>query len=266
MSSSIRSPPRRWCSIRTRKTSARSSIDMGGGTTDYIVYVDGAVKASGCARHRRRSHHERSLARPAHPDGPRGEAEGRGGQRDPRRMRARRDGGAQGRDRFCGQGSRARDAEHHHPLPRARDLRAAQDASWSRWASLRYLGAGVLLTGGCSLLRGIDQLAEEVFATARASHPRAARSRASPPPSKIRSFPPRSASSSTRTPCSRIARRGCSRAWRAASVSLAWPPRCSSAVDIWPGAIVCPRRTATRNSRHLQQSQILNRKPQILSP
>ena len=30
---------------------------------------------------------------------------------------------------------------------------------------LPYLGAGVMLTGGCSLLKGIDQLAEEVFGT-----------------------------------------------------------------------------------------------------
>ena len=30
---------------------------------------------------------------------------------------------------------------------------------------LPYLGAGIMLTGGCSLLRGIDQLAEEIFGT-----------------------------------------------------------------------------------------------------
>ena len=29
--------------------------------------------------------------------------------------------------------------------------------------NLPYLGAGIMLTGGCSLLKGIDQLAEEVF-------------------------------------------------------------------------------------------------------
>jgi cell division protein FtsA len=36
---------------------------------------------------------------------------------------------------------------------------------------LRYLGGGLLLTGGCSLLEGIDELAEEVFGfPARLTH------------------------------------------------------------------------------------------------
>ena len=32
-----------------------------------------------------------------------------------------------------------------------------------QYSFLPYLGAGILLTGGCSLLKGIDQLAEETF-------------------------------------------------------------------------------------------------------
>ena len=48
-------------------------IDIGGGTTDYILYVDGAVQQSGCPRCRRRSHHKRHFDGLAHSDGARGD-------------------------------------------------------------------------------------------------------------------------------------------------------------------------------------------------
>ena len=47
-------------------------IDIGGGTTDYILYVDGAVKQSGVLGRRRRSHHQRHLDGAAHSDDARG--------------------------------------------------------------------------------------------------------------------------------------------------------------------------------------------------
>ncbi len=84
---------------------------------------------------------------------------------------------AQGRDRFCRQGDRARDAEHDHPLPRARDVRAAEAANSTRRTTSHFLGAGMMLTGGCSLLKGIDQLAEEIFGMPVHAHARADRLR-----------------------------------------------------------------------------------------
>ena len=64
---------------------------------------------------------------------------------------------------FAGQGNRARDAEHDRPLRRARDLRIPEAAARGGKADLPFLGAGIFLTGGSSLLEGIDHLAEEIF-------------------------------------------------------------------------------------------------------
>ena len=138
------------------------AIDIGGGTTDYLMYVDGAVRQSGSLWHRRRSHHQRYLHGPAHPDGARGETEGRGRQRNPRQLRCPARPSRSRMTRLRRQGSRARDAQHHHPHAGARELRAADGAN-SRGAICIYTGAGIFITGGSSLLRGIDHLAQEIF-------------------------------------------------------------------------------------------------------
>ena len=51
---------------------------------------------------------------------------------------------------------------------------------------LHLLGAGIFITGGTSLLRGIDHLAQEIFELPGPHHPRADDVRASPRPSRTR--------------------------------------------------------------------------------
>jgi cell division protein FtsA len=137
-------------------------IDIGGGTTGYVVYVDGAIKQSGClavggdhvtndislglripmARAERLKVEEGSVML---------------GQSVPGEVLVLKD-----ETGFAG-----REIERemlntiiHCRIREAFELlkRQTDEANY-----LPFLGAGVLLTGGCSMLQGIDQLAEEVF-------------------------------------------------------------------------------------------------------
>ena len=137
-------------------------IDIGGGTTGYVVYVDGAIKQSGClavggdhvtndislglripmARAERLKVEEGSVIL---------------GQSVPGEVLVLKD-----ETGFAG-----REIERemlntiiHCRIREAFELlkRQTDEANY-----LPVLGAGVLLTGGCSMLQGIDQLAEEVF-------------------------------------------------------------------------------------------------------
>ncbi len=88
-------------------------IDMGGGTTDYILYVDGAVRQSG--------------------------AVGVGGDHITNDI---------------SMGLRI-------PMARAEKLKIEEGSVILGF--INYVGEGIFITGGCSLLQGIDHLAEEIF-------------------------------------------------------------------------------------------------------
>ncbi len=97
-------------------------IDIGGGTTDYILYVDGAIKQSGCLAVGG-DHITNDISMGLRIPMTRAEKlKLEEGQRHLGELPPRRDSHAQGRLGFCGQGNRARDLEHDHPSAPARDL------------------------------------------------------------------------------------------------------------------------------------------------
>ena len=137
-------------------------IDMGGGTLDYLLYVDGAVKQSGVLAiggDHLTSDISLGLRIPL------GRAE-----------RLKIDEGSavlgnclpgetiylQPEPGFAGREIERETLNSiiHYRLREAFDLLKRQLASESH---LRYLGAGAVLTGGCSLMHGINHLAEEVL-------------------------------------------------------------------------------------------------------
>ncbi|HEX3357621.1 MAG TPA: cell division protein FtsA [Tepidisphaeraceae bacterium] len=137
-------------------------IDMGGGTTDYILYVDGAVKQSGClgiggdhitndismglripmARSEKLKIEEGSCTL--------------GNCRPGETILLKDDSGFAGKEIE----RETLNTIIHLRVREAFDLlkRGLEEEPF-----LNYLGAGVFITGGCSLLNGIDHLAEEVF-------------------------------------------------------------------------------------------------------
>lgn len=137
-------------------------IDMGGGTTEYVVYVDGAVKASGCIPIGG-DHITNDLSL---------------GLRIPmaRAEKLKTEEGSvlvgqctQGetvvlRDETGFVGKEVeRELLNTVIHLRVRETFELLKRELEPMNFLPYLGAGLLLTGGCSLLKGIDQLAEEVF-------------------------------------------------------------------------------------------------------
>ncbi len=139
-------------------------VDMGGGTTDYIVYVDGAVKQSGSlplggdhmtndislglripmAKAEKLKIEEGSVVL---------------GQSHPGEMVVLKD-----ETGFAGK-EIEREMLNTIVHCRARETLELLKRRLDEEDHLPYLGAGIMLTGGCSLLRGIDQLAEEIFGT-----------------------------------------------------------------------------------------------------
>lgn len=137
-------------------------VDMGGGTTEYIVYVDGAVKASGCigiggdhitndlslglripmARAEKLKVEEGSVAL------------GRPGRSE---MIVLKD-----ETGFAGK-EIERELLNTIIHCRVRETFELLKRDLEQYNFLPYLGAGMLLTGGCSLLEGVNHLAEEVF-------------------------------------------------------------------------------------------------------
>jgi cell division protein FtsA len=137
-------------------------IDMGGGTTDYILYVDGAVKQSGClgiggdhitndismglripmARSEKLKIEEGSCTL--------------GNCLPGETILLKDDSGFAGKEIE----RETLNTIIHLRVREAFDLlkRGLEEEPF-----LNYLGAGVFITGGCSLLNGIDHLAEEVF-------------------------------------------------------------------------------------------------------
>lgn len=137
-------------------------VDIGGGTTEYIVYVDGAVKASGClsvggdhitndlslglripmARAEKLKLEEGSVLL---------------GYSTPGEMIVLKD-----ETGFAGK-EIEREMLNTIIHCRVRETFELLRRELEPCSFLPYLGAGILLTGGCSLLKGIDHLAEESF-------------------------------------------------------------------------------------------------------
>jgi cell division protein FtsA len=137
-------------------------IDIGGGTTGYVVYVDGAIKQSRClavggdhitndislglripmARAERLKIEEGSVVL--------------GESRPGDRVVLKDEAGFAGREL---------DREMLNTIIhcRVREIFELLKRDFEENNYLHFLGSGVLLTGGGSLIRGIDSLAEEIF-------------------------------------------------------------------------------------------------------
>jgi cell division protein FtsA len=137
-------------------------IDMGGGTTDYIVYVDGAVKASGCLAIGG-DHITNDLSIGLRIPMARAEKlkveEGSAilGASTPGEVVVLKD-----ETGFAGK-EVEREMLNTIIHARLRETFELLRRELDQYNFLSYLGAGVLLTGGCSMIPGIDHLAEEVF-------------------------------------------------------------------------------------------------------
>ena len=137
-------------------------IDMGGGTTGYVVYVDGAVKQSGClaiggdhiandlslglripmAKALKLKHDEGSVVL--------------GHARPGETVVLRDETGFAGKEV-------EREMLHTIIHCRVRETFELIKREIDTMHCTEFLGAGLLLTGGCSQIQGVSQLAEEVF-------------------------------------------------------------------------------------------------------
>jgi len=137
-------------------------IDMGGGTTDYILYADGAVKQSGCVA-LGGDHITNDISMGLRIPMARAEKlkieEGSctlGNCLPGEMILLKDDSGFAGREierEMLNTIVHLRVREGFELLKRRLD----------EGPYLNYLGAGIFITGGCSLLSGIDHLAEEIF-------------------------------------------------------------------------------------------------------
>ncbi len=137
-------------------------IDMGGGTTDYVLYADGAVKQSGClaiggdhitndismglripmARAEKLKTEEGSCVL--------------GNCLPGELILLKDDSGFAGKEI-------ERETLNTIIYLRLREAFELLKRRLDEEPFINYLGAGVFITGGCSLLNGIDHLAEEIF-------------------------------------------------------------------------------------------------------
>src|SRR3982750_1387760 len=145
-------------------------IDMGGGTTDYIVYADGAVKQSGCLA-LGGDHITNDISMGLRIPMARAEKlkieEGScilGNSLPGEMILLREDSGFAGKEVE----RETLNTIIHLRLREAFDLlkRTVEEEPF-----INYVGAGIFITGGCSHLPGIDHLAEEIFELpARVAH------------------------------------------------------------------------------------------------
>ena len=137
-------------------------VDMGGGTTEYIVYVDGAVRASGCIAIGG-DHITNDLSLGLRIPMARAEKlkteEGSAiiGESTPGEVLVLKD-----ETGFAGK-EIEREMLNTIVHMRLRETFELLRRELEPLNILHYLGGGLLLTGGCSLIRGIDVLAEEIF-------------------------------------------------------------------------------------------------------
>jgi cell division protein FtsA len=137
-------------------------IDMGGGTTEYIAYVDGAVRASGCLAIGG-DHITNDLSLGLRIPMTRAEKlkieEGSAtlGASEAGEMITLKD-----ETGFAGK-EVEREMLNTIIHMRLRETFELLRRELEPHGFLPYLGAGILFTGGCSLIRGIDHLAEEIF-------------------------------------------------------------------------------------------------------
>jgi cell division protein FtsA len=137
-------------------------IDMGGGTTDYILYVDGAVRQSGCVGIGG-DHITNDISMGLRIPMARSEKlkieEGScilGNCLPGETILLKDDSGFAGKEI-------ERETLNTIIHLRVRETFELLKRELDEEPFLNYLGAGVFITGGCSLLNGIDHLAEEVF-------------------------------------------------------------------------------------------------------
>ena len=137
-------------------------IDMGGGTTDYILYVDGAVRQSGCLGIGG-DHITNDISMGLRIPMARSEKlkieEGTcilGNCLPGETILLKDDSGFAGKEI-------ERETLNTIIHLRVRETFELLKRRLEEEPFLNYLGAGVFVTGGCSLLNGIDHLAEEVF-------------------------------------------------------------------------------------------------------
>jgi cell division protein FtsA len=137
-------------------------IDMGGGTTDYILYVDGAVRQSGCVGIGG-DHITNDISMGLRIPMARSEKlkieEGTcilGNCLPGETILLKDDSGFAGKEI-------ERETLNTIIHLRVRETFELLKRGLDEEPFLNYLGAGVFITGGCSLLNGIDHLAEEVF-------------------------------------------------------------------------------------------------------
>ena len=145
-------------------------IDMGGGTTDYILYVDGAVKQSGCLGVGG-DHITNDISMGLRIPMTRAEKlkveEGSvtlGNCRPGETVLLKDDSGFAGKEI-------ERETLNTIIHLRVRETFELLKRRLDEEPFVNYIGEGIFITGGCSHLQGIDHLAEEVFEMpARVAH------------------------------------------------------------------------------------------------
>src|SRR5207248_898883 len=137
-------------------------IDMGGGTTDYVLYADGAVKQSGCLA-LGGDHITNDISMGLRIPMARAEKlkieEGScilGNCLPGEMILLKDDSGFAGKEI-------ERETLNTIIHLRLRETLELLKRRLDDEPFINYLGAGIFITGGCSLLNGIDNLAEEIF-------------------------------------------------------------------------------------------------------
>src|SRR5205807_528844 len=137
-------------------------IDIGGGTTDYILYADGAVKQSGCLAVGG-DHITNDISMGLRIPMARAEKlkidEGNcvlGNCLPGETILLKDDSGFAGKEI-------ERETLNTIINLRLREIFELLKRRLEEQSFINYLGAGIFITGGCSLLNGIDHLAEEIF-------------------------------------------------------------------------------------------------------
>ena len=139
-------------------------IDMGGGTTDYVVYIDSAVKVSGCVPiggDHITNDISLGLRIPINRAEKLKREEGSvtiGASRPGEMIVLKDETGFAGKEI---EREMLNSIIHCRVRETLELLKSQLDDSG---VALEFLGAGLMLTGGCSLLDGIRELAEEIFA------------------------------------------------------------------------------------------------------